>query len=250
MGDAENLLANLHDLTSFLESDGNLDNNLQQLAAMAAKILHAENCSIMLMSEGEFEELRLRVCANFGELPAKAYQESIKKGDGISGHVIATGKSLLIEDIDNSEFAKWARRTNDPRKSMLSSPVLINGKIIGVINVNAPQMKRLFNLDDLNLLDIVALFIGKSIQVIQLQSVLKSRFAQLALIDETQKRVGDALVNTAQNPDKVAKIVAKSFYREMAKAGFGSAQIINAASEIISELSRNLQKHSKRMGRK
>ncbi|MGK2952588.1 MAG: GAF domain-containing protein [Thiobacillus sp.] len=249
MDDTGNLLANLHDLTGFLETEGSLDNNLQQLAVMAAKILHADNCSIMLMNEGEFKELSLRVCANFGEIPAKAYQESIKKGEGISGHVIASGKSLLIEDIENSDFAKWARRTHDPRKSLLSSPILINGKIIGVINVNAPQMKRPFNLDDLSLLDIVALFIGKSIQVIQLQSVLKSRFAQLALIDETQKRVGDALAITAQNPDKLAKIVAKSFYREMAKAGFGSAQIISAASEIISELSRNLQKHSKRMTR-
>lgn len=250
MGDAENLLTSLHDLTDFLESQGNLDDNLQQLAAMAAKILHAENCSIMLLSEGEFEELSLRVCANHGALPAKAYKETMKKGEGISGHVIATGKSLLIEDIDNSEFSKWARHAHDPNKSVLSSPILINSKIIGVINVNGQKQKRPFNLDDLNLLDIVALFIGKSIQVNQLQSVLRSRFAQMALVDDANKSVENVLINAAQDPDKMAKIVAKSFYREMAKSGFGSAQIINAASEIISELTRNLDKHSKRVARK
>lgn len=250
MGDAENLLTGLHVLTDFLESEGSLDDNLQQLAAMSAKILNAENCSIMLLSEGEFEELSLRVCANHGDLPAKAYKETMKKGEGISGHVIATGKSLLIENIDNSEFSKWARHSQDPNKSVLSSPILINRKIIGVINVNGQKQKRPFNLDDLNLLDIVALFIGKSIQVNQLQSVLRSRFAQMALVDNAGKSVENVMINAAQDPDKMAKIVAKSFYREMAKSGFGSAQIINAASEIISELTRNLDKHSKRAAKK
>jgi hypothetical protein len=33
----------------------------------------------------------------------------------------------------------------------------------------------------------------------------------------------------------------------MAKAGFGSGQIINAATEIISELTQSLHKHSKRL---
>ena len=249
MGDVENPLAKLQDLSSFLESQGSLDDNLQQLAAMAANILNAENCSIMLLGDGEFEDLSLRVCANYGSLPAKAYREAVGKGQGISGHVIASGKSLLIEDIATSAFAKAARRTRDPRKSMISSPILINGKIIGVINVNAPKHARPFNLDDLNLLDIVALFVGKSIQVIQLQNVLNSRFAQFALLEDAGKTIESAMATVGQNPDQMAKIVAKSFYREMTKAGFGSGQIINAASEIISELSDNLRKHSKRLGR-
>ena len=179
MGNEETPLAKLLDLSNFLESEGTLDENLYQLAKMAAKILNAENCSIMLFNDDEFEELRLRVCANFGNLPASAYQSPVKRGEGISGHVVATGKSLLIEDITQSEFAQVARQLHDPRKSMISSPILINGKIIGVVNVNASKHQRPFNLDDLNLLDIVALFIGRSIQVIQLQSILNSRFAQI-----------------------------------------------------------------------
>lgn len=35
----------------------------------------------------------------------------------------------------------------------------------------------------------------------------------------------------------------------MTRAGFGSSQIINAASEIIHQLSGNLQRHSKRINR-
>lgn len=248
MGDMENPLIKLQDLSSFLEQ-GSLDDNLQQLAVMAAKILGAENCSIMLLNDFEFEDLRMRVCASCGPLPAAAYKESIGKGEGIAGRVIATGKSLLIEDIHQSEFAQWARHANDPRKSLISSPITINSRIVGVVNVSGQTRGHTFKLDDLNLLDVVALFIGKSIQVAQMQNILNSRFAQMALVQEAEKNIGGALASAVQNPDQVAKILAKSFYKEMTRAGFGSSQIINAASEIIAQLSGSLTRHSKRLER-
>jgi hypothetical protein len=45
----------------------------------------------------------------------------------------------------------------------------------------------------------------------------------------------------------MARIVARSFYREMTIAGFSQSQIIKVASEIISELSVSVRRHSKRM---
>lgn len=248
MGEMENPLIKLQDLSSLLEK-GSLDDNLQQLAAVTAKILGAENCSIMLLNDGESENMRMSVYACHGPLPAAAYKESIGQGDGIAGHVIATGRSLLIEDIDQSGFAKCARRAGDPRKSLLSSPITISGRIVGVVNVSGHAHGNAFNLADLNLLDVVALFIGKSIQVFQLQSILNSRFAQLALVQEANKNMEGSLGIAFQNPDQVAKILAKSFFREMTRAGLGSKQIVNAASEIIHQLSSNLQRHSKRMVR-
>jgi len=248
MGDMENPLIKLQDLASFLE-EGSFDDNMQQLAAIAAKILNAENCSLMLLSDGEMENLHIRVCASYGPLPAAAYKEISGKGEGIAGRVIATGKALLIDDIHQSEFAQWARRANDPRKSLLSSPITINGRIIGVVNISGHLQGRAFNMDDLSLLEVVALFIGKAIQVVQLQNILNSRFAQMAIVQEAKKNLGGALASAIQNPDQVAKILAKSFYKEMTRAGFGSSQIINAASEIIGQLSGSLNRHSKRMER-
>jgi len=242
----DNPLIKLQDLSNFLEQ-GNLDDNLLQLAERAAKALNAENCSIMLLNEGESENLRMHVCASHGSLPDAAYKESIGKGEGIAGRVIASGQSVLIEDISHSEFAARARRANDPRKSLISSPIIINRRIVGVVNVSGHARGETFQLTDLQLFEVVALFIGKSIQAIQLQNILNSRFAQLALVQETKKNL--ALETVLQNPDQVAKILAKSFYKEMTRAGFGSSQIINAASEIISQLSGSLQRHNKRMAR-
>ncbi len=249
MSGVEIPLIKLQDLSSFLEK-GSLNDNLAQLAEMTAKILSATNCSIMLLNDGKSDNLLMSVCASYGPMQAAAYKELTGKGAGIAGHVIATGQSLLIEDINCSEFAKLARRASEPSKSLISSPITISGQIVGVVNISGHSCGCVFNLVDLNLLNVVALFIGKSIQTIQLQSILDSRFAQLALAQEAKNSMGASLGNVMHNPDQVAKIFAKSFYEEMARGGFGSNQIISAASEIISQLSNNLQQHSKRMGRK
>ena len=250
MGDLSNPLLKLQDLARFLDADGNLEQNLHQLAEAAAKILNAKHCSIMLLDEEEKDQIKLRVFAAFGALPDAAYKQVTKKGEGISGHVLATGEALLIEDTATSEFATVARRATAGGRSLISAPITLNRNIVGVINASDPKSGRPFNLDDLHLLDVVALFVGKSVQVTQLQNILQSRFAQMALAQEAKHTIGDAMAYVSDNPNQLAKILAKSFFREMTKAGFSSTQIIHAASEIITQLNSNLTKHSKRLKRK
>ena len=72
----ENPLIKLQDLAHFLAS-GNLDENMNQQATMTAKIVGAQNCSIMLINDGEGEGLRMSICANYGLLPLAALKESI-----------------------------------------------------------------------------------------------------------------------------------------------------------------------------
>ncbi len=241
----ENLLSGLSALVSFQYSGQSLDDNLQLMAAMAAKVLDVENCSIMLTGEA----LTLRVYANFGQLSSDAYKEYVSKGVGISGHVLATGKSLMIEDINTSEFSKFARYPSNSVRSLICTPILINEIVLGVININGSKRMQPFDSDDLNAMVVIAAFTGRVIQVLQLQSTLNSRFAQMSLGERSEKDNKKNLINDAQNPEKMAKILAKSFYREMISAGFAPGQIINAASEIISELSINLRKHQGRIKR-
>lgn len=250
MGDINTSLSKLYDLSFFLQTQGSLEESLKQMAGMAAKLLNSANCSIMLLDERDEQEVRLRVFAAHGELPAEAFKEITRKGEGISGHVLATGKPLLVQDIAQSEFIKAARRLTDGARSLISAPILIDGRIIGVINATNPKTRAAFNMDDLNLLEVAALFIGKSVQVLQLQGVLNSRFAQMALAQEAQSMVGGAMAAMSQNPNQLAKILAKSFFKEMTRAGFSATQIIHAASEIITQLNDNLGKHSKRLGKK
>jgi L-methionine (R)-S-oxide reductase len=246
----ENYFVKLVGLSTFLEQQANLDTSLDDLVSMAAGILNVENCSTMLFKdEQDSGDFRLRVFAKHGYLPPTAFKEAEKINHGIAGHVAATGQPLLVDNIINSPLSTLARRPDDPNKSFISVPIVISSKVIGVLNVSNPKDGRSFDQHDLNLTSFVALLVGKSIQVIQLQNVLKSRFAQMAMTLESKETAHSVLSPITQDPAQLSKILAKSFYREMTNVGLGKDHIINAATEIISLLNESLARHRKRMQR-
>jgi GAF domain-containing protein len=244
MDDVENQLLRLQDLQRFLAS-GSLEESLQQQALLTARLLRADTCSIMLLNSGSGTAPRMSVCAAHGSLPASALHASIGKGEGICGRVLESGRALLVEDIARSEFAALARRPDAAGRSLMSAPIRIDGRIVGVVNASGMPGVT-FSSADLALLDVIALFTGKSVQVLQLQAILNSRFIQMALVRESPQDAGLAY----RNPDEVARILAKSFFKEMTGAGFGEAQIVQAASEIIGQLNSSVQRHRRRLERK
>jgi L-methionine (R)-S-oxide reductase len=243
----DDFIVRLNDLSDFLERHTDLDESLNELASMAADALNAENCSIMLLSGGEDDsDFGLRVLAHSGHLPEEAYREAMKLKQGISGYVVATRRPLLVADIEKSQFSSVARhhyRSN----SLMSAPILIHQKVVGVIHVNTPRKRRSFRKDDLNLLYIVALLVGKSIQAIQLQKLMNSRYTIFAMAQEKKGELNDIAASARQDLDRVAKLLAKTFFKEMNKAGFGSDHILNAASEIVSLLNEKVARHKKRL---
>lgn len=54
---------------------------------------------------------------------------------------------------------------------------------------------------------------------------------------------------SAQDPEKLSKMLAKAFYKEMRHCGFTPNQVIHAAGEIISELTGSLNRHKRRLER-
>jgi Fe-S cluster assembly ATPase SufC len=70
----------------------------------------------------------------------------------------------------------------------------------------------------------------------------------MALLQEAQQakeRVGESVRLAYRNPEDVAKILARSFFREMTKAGFESGQIVSAATELIDQLNHRLKEDSR-----
>jgi L-methionine (R)-S-oxide reductase len=235
MSKTDTLLIKLHDVFSFSESTTSLKENFCELAALAAKVLSAEDCTITLLSEAEIDPTGLRPGARFGDVPKVNSELAVTSGQIIAGSALSQSEDRVPTETSTDP---------GPKNKMFCS-IVLNGRIIGVVHMNHPKHKRCFSREDLKLLDVLTLFIAKSIQTTQLQNILSSRFAQIALAQTTEKTIGDVIVESAQNPNQIARIVAKSFYREMTKAGFNRNQIIHAASEIISELSNSVRKHSK-----
>lgn len=240
MGSAENRWVRLQDLQHFL-AQGSLDDCLQHQAALAAELLGAGSCSIMLLNSGAPEQLRMTVLARAGKLPDAALSCTVGQGEGIAGRVLASGQPLLVEDIAQSEFAGMAQRHEGLGRSLMCVPLRIEGRIVGVLNLAGAKDSPAFSQADLQMLHIIALFVGKSIQVQQLQRLLDSRFSQLALLQEARDQVQDKVRVAYRNPEDAAKILARSFFKEMTKAGFEPGQIVSAASELIEQLNLKLK---------
>jgi GAF domain-containing protein len=238
MDSAENRLVRLQDLQHFL-AEGSLDDCLQQQATLTAGLLGAGSCSIMLLNTGAPDHLRMTVHARFGNLPDAALAASVGEGEGICGRVLASGEPLLVEEIASSSLAALAQGRDGIGGSLMCAPLRIDGKIVGVINVAGAKDGPAFTHGDLQLLNIIALFIGKSVQVQQLQRLLDSRFSQLALLQEARDQ--DKVRLAYRNPEDAAKILARSFFKEMTKAGFESGQIVSAATELIEQLNLKLK---------
>ncbi|WP_292044053.1 GAF domain-containing protein [Massilia sp. UBA6681] len=215
--------------------------SLQDQVRRAAGVIGAASCSVMLLgSEGEGEPC-MSIHAHHGPLPGAALQAAIRRGEGISGRVLASGNALLVADIRKSEFAALARRGTELGSSLVCAPIRVEGRIVGVVNAANGKDAAAFDETALCLLQLLASSLGGYLQVRHLRHLLDSRFAQLALLQETEGAPPETARLAYRNPEQVARILARSFFREMHRAGFGSAQILSAASELIGQLNHDIQ---------
>lgn len=228
---------NLLNLSSLVEDHGSLDSSLKELAELVAQTLKTDNCSIMMLKENSnSKEPCLRVQAHYGNLPSEAYSASLPLGESIAGKVAQTGHPMLVEDISDSNVSTQKTIPG----GFISFPIVLNKRIVGVVNVNTPSDHHVFNQADLELASILSLFIAKSIQQLYLQNTLKSQFAMAALAKEEGCTENTQIV---EEPQKLVKILAKSFYLDMKRIGLESDHILSAATELIDLLSKGIKKH-------
>lgn len=215
--------------------------SLQDQVGLAASVIGAASCSLMLLgSKGEGESC-MSIHAHYGPLPNAALQAAIRRGEGISGRVLASGSALLVADIRESEFASFARRGTALGCSLVCAPIQVEGRIVGVINAANGKDSAAFDEAALCLLQLFASFLGRYLEIHHLRHLLGSRFAQLAMLQETAGEQPGTDRLAYHQPEQVARILARSFFREMHRAGFGSAQVLSAASELIGQLNRDIQ---------
>ena len=239
--------AKLRELAGF-QICGGFEDNLYRLTRIAGELLAAGRVSLMLLDSGHGKGSRLKLSALYGELPEAAWKEEQAPGQGVAGRVLASGVSARVNRIGRSAWKSTARRPDDAG-AFMACPLFLAGEPAGVLNISNPVDREIFSTDDLAAAELAALLIARAIQVGRLERMLDSRFAQMALTLEGSANAYTVTALSAHDPDKVAKMLAKGFYKELRHCGFTPNQIIHAAGEIISELTGSLNRHARRMER-
>jgi L-methionine (R)-S-oxide reductase len=211
-----------------LSTDGSMQECLSKLSELTAAIVGARDCIILLFDEAELAGAALPDEACFGSLASRLSA----RGKGVSPAIPLEARSSASGGDAGGH-----------KESMVSA-IVLHGRTVGVIHARGPLHQRDFSMDDLYSFNVVTPIVARSIQVNQLQNILKSRFAQLALSRMGEATTGNLTGGIVDHPNQIARLLARAFYREMLKAGFDFNQILFAATEVISELSTSLRKHS------
>jgi diguanylate cyclase (GGDEF)-like protein len=146
--DLEVLYETVKDLSSTLS----VERVLQRLLDRTLQHLEAEIGSILLLGDDD----RLRVMVSHG-LPLEVIERTeMKIGEGISGHVALHGQPLIVEDVEAHPIFRRRNRERYYTSTLISAPLVRNGALLGVININNKTNRDPFEPHDLRLLEAIA----------------------------------------------------------------------------------------------
>ncbi len=146
--DLEVLYETVRDLSSTLS----VDRVLQRLLDRTLVHLNAEIGSILLLGDDD----QLRVMLSQG-LPQDVVERTeMKIGEGISGHVALHGQPLIVEDVEEHPIFRRRNRERYYTATLISAPLVRNGVLLGVININNKANREPFTPHDLRLLEAIA----------------------------------------------------------------------------------------------
>jgi len=136
-----------------ITSNKYLEEILNLVVSMAAGMMNSKICSIMLLDE---EENFLRVAATQSLSEAYRQKSNVRVGESLSGKALQENRPISVVDVKEDpdyRFPDLARR--EGLSSMLSVPMLIKGRAVGVLNSYTSE-RHFFTSEEISLLQVVA----------------------------------------------------------------------------------------------
>lgn len=192
----DTLLSRLQQLSTTSEQATSLEASLKQSVAMAAELLNVKNTVIVLLGDaepGEQGESMLKVFSFDVDQSVSTSTEPLTQHVAVFDQVTVAGEPRLIENLSEATFLSLRHQQPDAFNSLIATPIYINNKVVGILSASGHKLNRPLDLNDVEWIGMIGLLVGKSMQVVQLQNVLSSRFAQLALVREAKANLGVAL---------------------------------------------------------
>lgn len=159
-------------IISEINSTLDLDRVLDLIIHKGIQIVKAERGSVMLFDHKK-EELYIKSSVRLSKKTVSAVR--IKPGEGIAGWVFKEDKPLLIKEGAKDPRFKKFKEEEEELKSVISVPLKIKNKVIGVINADDKREGDFFSIDDLNLFSTFANQAAIAIQNAQLHQEVKQQ---------------------------------------------------------------------------
>ena len=181
-------LAILNEMSTSLSSTLDLDEVLTLIMERINAVLRVEAGSLLLIDD-ETGELVFQIA--LGEKAEGVKPFRLQMGQGIAGHVAQSGEPLMISDAqkDRRHYKAVDVTTDFLTRSILCVPMIVKGKVIGVIEI-MNKLEGDFTESDLTLLNSIATYAAIAIENARLhQSVLAERDRVVVAQEEAQKQL-------------------------------------------------------------
>ncbi len=168
-------------------------NDLQELfAQILDSIVHSaevEVASLMLVQDDGCLQI-----ASARGLPERIVSNTrVASGEGVSGHVLATGEPVLVANIEqDSRFNSLKGGMKYKNQSLLSVPIYVRDEMVGVINVNNKKSGESFDLEDQDLLVAIANQVALAMENFKLVTSLRQQAQVLEHTNEDLVRLNRA----------------------------------------------------------
>ena len=143
----------LSKISSAITSDLYIEDILRLIVIVTAQMMKSKICSLMLVDHKK-GEIAIRATQSMSEDYNK--KPSLKINEGISGKVVMGKKPITILDVTQEKEYKYRDiAIKEGLKSLLCVPMVVKGKVIGVINCYT-QKPHKFSDTEINMLTAVA----------------------------------------------------------------------------------------------
>lgn len=172
----------LYEAGRSLGSTIELQQLLTTIIGLSTGVLHAKSGSIMLLNE---EKTHLEIAAANGLDEEVIRTTCLPIGSSIAGYVAETGEPLFISDVETDKrFQRENREERYGHASLLSVPLKVKSRVIGVINIAHKESNEEFGEHDLKLLTTFANQAAIAIDHASTFHQLKRRVLELSTLQE------------------------------------------------------------------
>jgi signal transduction protein with GAF and PtsI domain len=215
----------LAEVSEVVTSPQYLDDMLDVVTAMAAKVMDASVCSVFLLNEAG-THLELRSARRTDSL--YQHREPIPLGQGVVGQVALTGKAAYIADVRCDErylTAELAR--SEGLVSLLAVPLSVRDRVIGVLN-GYTAMAREFTSEQKALFATLANQTALAIENARLVT-------NTAVVREMHHRIKNNLQTVAMLMQLQIPEAAKLDTRQVLETNIHRIRSIASVHEVLSE---------------
>src|ERR1700733_6731085 len=175
----------LHNLADALNTTLDLNTLMHRVADLVRAVIDYKIFAILLINDRS-QDLRMRFQIGHS---SEVERMRIKLGRGVSGQAALLRKSLLVEDVRETENYIDA---NPNVRSELAVPLVVKNKVIGVLDLQS-ESTAYFTLEHQRLLELVASRMAIAIENARLYTRVSRQAQTLAVLNDISREITSIL---------------------------------------------------------